>query len=86
NLNSAKFEPKRYTHSLLMDQPLASLLQQTNRLAQETRQLDGEMKTLVYENYSKFISATETIGRMKTDVDDMDAEMTKLQVKVNALS
>ncbi|KAJ1926353.1 hypothetical protein IWQ60_003878 [Tieghemiomyces parasiticus] len=86
NLNSARFEPKRYTRALLTDQPLVALLQQANRLSQETRQLDGEMKTLVYENYSKFITATETIGRMKADVMDMDTEMAKLSAKVDALS
>ena len=31
----------------------------------ETRSLDGDMKTLVYENYSKFISATETIKKVR---------------------
>jgi hypothetical protein len=30
----------------------------------ETRSLDGDMKTLVYDNYSKFISATETIKKV----------------------
>ncbi|KAJ1983540.1 hypothetical protein H4R34_001226 [Dimargaris verticillata] len=86
DLNSARFEPRQYTRSLLRDQPLASLLQQTNRLHQEIKQLDGEMKTLVYENYSKFISATETIGQMKTDVVDMDTEMLKLKDKIQSVS
>jgi len=39
---------------------LNCLLSHSNRTS-ETKALDGEMKTLVYENYSKFISATETI-------------------------
>ncbi|KAJ1971973.1 hypothetical protein H4R35_004945 [Dimargaris xerosporica] len=86
DLNSARFEPRQYTRSLLRDQPLASLLQQTNRLHQEIKQLDGEMKTLVYENYSKFISATETIGQMKADVMDMDVEMLKLKDKMQSVS
>ena len=30
---------------------------------------------LVYENYNKFISATETIKRMKNNVDAMDGDM-----------
>ncbi|KAJ1656223.1 hypothetical protein IWQ61_004168 [Dispira simplex] len=85
DFNSTRFEPKRYATALLKDQPLTAVLQQANRLNQEIRQLDGDMKTLVYENYSKFIRATETIGKMKTDVVDMDAEMVKLQEKVNTL-
>lgn len=30
----------------------------------EIREIDGDMKTLVYENYSKFISATDTIRKV----------------------
>ena len=37
--------------------------------------LDGDMQMLVYENYNKFISATETIKRMKNNVDAMDGDM-----------
>lgn len=33
------------------------------------------MQTLVYENYNKFISATETIKRMKSNVEAMDSDM-----------
>jgi hypothetical protein len=34
----------------------------------EIRQLDGDMKTLVYENYSKFISATDTIRKVTNKI------------------
>lgn len=37
--------------------------------------LDSDMQMLVYENYNKFISATETIKRMKSNVDGMDEDL-----------
>jgi hypothetical protein len=37
--------------------------------------LDGEMQKLVYDNYNKFITATETIKEMKNDVYGMDNDM-----------
>jgi hypothetical protein len=37
--------------------------------------LDGEMQKLVYDNYNKFITATETIKEMKKDVYSMDSDM-----------
>jgi hypothetical protein len=37
--------------------------------------LDGEMQKLVYDNYNKFITATETIRVMKADVYGMDPDM-----------
>ena len=35
----------------------------------------------VYENYNKFISATDTIRKMKQNVESMESEMTSLQVR-----
>lgn len=47
-------------------------------IVRDTQTLHSEMQTLVYENYNKFISATETIRRMKTDFKEMENEMKKL--------
>ena len=40
---------------------------------------------LVYENYNKFISATETIKRMKTNMEVMDEDMTSVKDKMKIL-
>lgn len=47
-------------------------------IVRDTQTLHSEMQTLVYENYNKFISATETIRQMKTDFKEMENEMKKL--------
>jgi hypothetical protein len=39
---------------------------------------------LVYENYSKFITATDTIRRMKDNVVEMGGRMDELQVRCAA--
>jgi hypothetical protein len=36
-------------------------------IVKETRKLDSEMQTLVSENYNKFISATDTIRKVKIE-------------------
>jgi len=43
------------------------------------------MQMLVYENYNKFISATDTIRSMKSNVDGMDSNMQELQSIIGAL-
>ncbi|KAJ1796478.1 hypothetical protein LPJ59_003728, partial [Coemansia sp. RSA 2399] len=85
-INSAHFDSKKYLKRLLLDEPIDGLLRTDNQLVSEIRQIDGDMKTMVYENYSKFISATETIGRMKEDADFMDAEMEKLARRISTIS
>ncbi|XP_053224186.1 vacuolar protein sorting-associated protein 51 homolog isoform X2 [Podarcis raffonei] len=44
-------------------------------MVKQIRSLDSDMQTLVYENYNKFISATDTIRKMKNDFKKMEDEM-----------
>lgn len=44
------------------------------------------MKTLVYENYNKFISATDTIRQMKRNVENMEEEINRLSQTMKAIS
>ena len=53
-------------------------------LVQETRALDGDMQMLVYENYSKFITATDTIRTMKVNVEGMGSRMELLEQNIAA--
>lgn len=48
-------------------------------IVKDTQTLQSEMQTLVYENYNKFITATETIRQMKNDFLLMENEMKRLQ-------
>eukprot|EP00624_Nannochloropsis_granulata_P006067 evm.model.NODE_4407_length_63659_cov_22.504595.9 len=67
-----------YVHQLLERDGLETLLIKDDELVQEVKRLDSDMQMLVYENYSKFISATDTIRTMKNNVNDMKAEMDAL--------
>lgn len=40
------------------------------------------MQKLVYDNYNKFITATETIKEMKNDVHAMDGDMEAVRQKM----
>lgn len=55
-------------------------------IVRDTQTLHSEMQTLVYENYNKFISATETIRKMKTDFKEMENEMKKLADNMSSIS
>ncbi|KAH8060578.1 Dor1-like protein [Aureococcus anophagefferens] len=63
---------------LLKTEPLPKLLERDDALCREVKSLSGDMQMLVYENYSKFIGATDTIRDMKDNVGGMEGEMTSL--------
>lgn len=55
-------------------------------MSAEIKSLDSDMQMLVYENYNKFICATDTIRTMKSSVDDMDGKMQTLKQLIGQLT
>ncbi|KAJ9149171.1 Vps51 domain-containing protein [Coniochaeta hoffmannii] len=71
-LDSPSFDAEAYVRSALSSSGLADLLRLYARVLGEMRALDAEKKALVYDNYSKLIAATETIRRMRTNMDPLN--------------
>ena len=44
------------------------------------------IKLKVYENYNKFIAATDTIKKMRVDFRGMEAEMDRLAEKMSTIT
>ncbi|KAF0447367.1 Vacuolar protein sorting-associated protein 51 [Gigaspora margarita] len=86
DIDNSAFEAEHYCNVLLIEKHLSELIQRDNDLSTEIRQLDGDMKTLVYENYNKFISATDTIRKMKSNVESMESEMDQLSKSISNIS
>ncbi|GJV52221.1 vacuolar protein sorting-associated protein 51 [Tanacetum coccineum] len=61
---------------------LEGLLQRHVEMAAEIKNLDTDLQMLVYENYNKFISATDTIKRMKNNIVGMEVNMEQLLDKI----
>lgn len=67
-LDAADFSAERHVEKTLRDAGLGEVLRAEALLLKEMRGLDGERKALVYDNYSKLIAATDTIGRMRGEM------------------
>ena len=65
---------------------MKQLVDKERDLVREIQSLDSEMQTLVYENYNKFILATDTIRQMKSDFKTMEDEMEKLVQEMSNIS
>jgi hypothetical protein len=66
DLDSQSFDTSLYFQNVLKTNSLSDLIRTDNGMVSEIKKLDSDMKTLVYENYNKFISATETIRKVDT--------------------
>ena len=86
DLDSERFQPQLYVDDLLRRQAMRQLLESDSRLVAQKRALDSDMQMLVYENYAKFISATDMIRKMKSNVESMEAEMAQLLSNMQSIS
>ena len=69
-LDDPDFDTDAYIQNLLQTSNLKTVLRAEAVLVSEIKNLDGERKALVYDNYSKLIAATQTIGNMRRSMDD----------------
>ena len=55
-----------YLHvfSWFQERSLTELMDKETEMVRHIKLLDSDMQTLVYENYNKFISATDTIRKV----------------------
>ena len=48
--------------------------------------MDGELQTLVYENYHKFISATDIVKSIKNNMNELDVELDSLKDSITKIN
>lgn len=78
DLDSIDFSPPQHTYNLLTTANSQSLLRTNEELSQSIRLLDSTMQTLVYENYSKFIHATDAIRSIGLSVTTSEEGLANL--------
>ncbi|KAF1920549.1 Vps51/Vps67-domain-containing protein [Ampelomyces quisqualis] len=70
-LDAADFDAQAFVDSLLAKEGLRGVLKVEANLISQIRNLDSDRKSLVYDNYSKLLSATSTIRRMRGNMDPL---------------
>ncbi|KAF4126028.1 vacuolar protein sorting-associated protein 51 [Geosmithia morbida] len=72
DMDATEFDADEYVSRVVTESSLAELLKLYTRVLGEVRALDAEKKALVYDNYSKLIAATETIRKMRANMDPLN--------------
>lgn len=86
DIDGATFEPNMYLEKVFKECSLRQVMDLENEIVKDTQTLHSDMQTLVYENYNKFISATETIRKMKNDFKKMEDEMDLLMSNMDTIT
>lgn len=85
-LDRQGFDAKRYFDGVVSSRQLSDIVQRKNELDSEVKDIDADMQTLVYENYSKFIRATDVIKDMKCAIDGLKPDLNRLRGSMTRLS
>ncbi|KAI6178391.1 Vacuolar protein sorting-associated protein 51-like protein [Aphelenchoides besseyi] len=86
NLNSKTFDSDTFVSNLILHKGLDELVTVEEEMVQSVRRLDYEMQHLVYENYNKFLTATNTVRKMQNEFSNMDNQMELLTSKIQRIS
>ncbi|KAH8407667.1 hypothetical protein KR222_010131, partial [Zaprionus bogoriensis] len=86
DMDSSSFDADRYLEKLLKEYSLKQIMDTEAAVVKDTQTLHSDMQTLVYENYNKFISATDTIRRMKDDFKQMETDVNLLMSKMQSIT
>nr|CAH8870000.1 unnamed protein product [Trichobilharzia regenti] len=85
NIDSSSFDIQMYLDKSFKTKDLSDLMSEEKALSEQIRSLDSDMQTLVYDNYSKFINATDTIRMMKSNFSYVRAEMNSLLQNIDSI-
>ncbi|EDW02177.1 vacuolar protein sorting-associated protein 51 homolog [Drosophila grimshawi] len=86
DMDTSSFDSDRYLERLLKDCSLKQIMDTEAAVVKDTQTLHSDMQTLVYENYNKFISATDTIRKMKDDFKQMETDVNLLMTKMQSIT
>ncbi|XP_052862524.1 vacuolar protein sorting-associated protein 51 homolog isoform X1 [Anopheles cruzii] len=86
DMDGPAFDADRYLQKLLKECSLKQIMDTEAGIVRQTQTLHSDMQTLVYENYNKFISATDTIRKMKTEMNLLETEMNLLMVNMESIT
>ncbi len=86
DINGPNFDAEAFSQRLVREASLSQLMAQEAEVSRQVAALDSDMQTLVYENYNRFIAATDTIRKMRVDFRAMEDEMDRLADEMGDIS
>ncbi|VEU35998.1 unnamed protein product [Pseudo-nitzschia multistriata] len=85
DLDSVHFDASKHTERYVLGSSVHPLLETEESLACQVRTLDSSMQTLVYENYSRFIEATDAVRNIGVNVQCNAGNLKKLSSSVKVV-
>jgi hypothetical protein len=86
DIDNSSFDAKRYVLGMLKQNSIKELMRRNNEIDEEIKTHDHEIQSLVFENYSKFISSIDTVRDMKDNICAVDDKLKVLERSMDKIS
>ncbi|EFO84771.1 CRE-VPS-51 protein [Caenorhabditis remanei] len=80
------FDVEAYVVKLLREKSLDGLVKEEEEMVSAVRRLDSDVHQIVYENYNKFLTATNTVRKIQDEFTQLDSEMKSLSQSMTTIS
>lgn len=86
DVTQADFDVEAYVVKLLREKSLDGLVKEEEEMVSAVRRLDSDVHQIVYENYNKFLTATNTVRKIQDEFTQLDSEMKSLSQSMKTIS
>lgn len=86
DIDSPHFQADSFFEESVKSDSLPQLLARENSLISDIRSFDNDLQTLVYDNYSKFLGATDTVRSLRQNITALTEEMGSLRENLHHVS
>ena len=86
NIDSASFNCQAYLKNFVRERTLVQVIEKNNELFTESKVLDNDQQTLVYENYSKFMAASDTLSELHSQMSALDTDLADLKSSIGKIN
>lgn len=78
-MDNKDFDPKLFFRQQCRSQSsVKDLITLNNKLCSETKTLENDLHTLVYDNYSKFVEASDMMSNLGASLDSLENDLAVL--------
>lgn len=83
DIDYESFDSEKTFEELLRTKNLKSLVQANLSIQAEIKSIDHDVQSLVFENYSKFISSIEVVKKMRQEIEKTEDDLDQLQKSID---
>ena len=83
DIDSPHFDAKAFFDDSAKNDTLQQILSRENGLVSDIRTFDNDLQALVYDNYSKFLGAADTVHLLSDNISTLTSQMEKLKTNLS---